>query len=102
VRPPPRTAAAPASYTVEFDRPRRLSEVGVALKPGYASAAVVSVRSSADGAWREVGSLDSVVRWGDDLTWYRSAGEVDAVRVSITSSDGWAVLAELGVRAAAS
>jgi hypothetical protein len=92
--------AAPASYTVEFDRPRRLSSVGVALKPGYASAAVVSVRL-ADGSWRDVGSLDSVVRWGDDLTWFRSAGMVDAVRVSITSSDGWAVLAELGVRAPA-
>ncbi|SDU82815.1 sialidase family protein [Jiangella alkaliphila] len=90
--------AAPASYTVEFDRPRRLSSVGVALKPGYASAAVVSVRS-ASGGWRDVGSLDSVVRWGDDLTWFRSAGPVDAVRVSITSSSGWAVLAELGVRA---
>jgi hypothetical protein len=91
--------AAPVSYTVEFDRPRRLSQVGVALKPGHASAAVVSVRS-ASGEWRDVGSLDSVVRWGDDLTWFRSAGPVDAVRVSITSSNGWAVLAELGVRAA--
>ena len=94
--------AAPASYTVEFDRPRRLSSVGVALKPGYASAAVVSVRSSADGSWRDVGTLESAVRWGDDLTWFRSAGVVDAVRVTITSSNGWAVLAELGVRAPAS
>ncbi|SDS28799.1 sialidase family protein [Jiangella sp. DSM 45060] len=89
--------AAPASYTVEFAQPQRVSSVGVALKPGYASGAVLSVRS--DGAWRDVGTLDSVIRWGDDLTWFGAPGLADAVRVTITSSNGWAVLAELGVRA---
>ncbi|RIQ26250.1 exo-alpha-sialidase [Jiangella rhizosphaerae] len=92
--------AAPASYTVEFAAPQRVSEVGVALKPGYASAAVVSVRD-VDGAWRDVGTLASVVRWGDDLTWFDAFGVADAVRVSVTSSNGWAVLAEVGVRAPA-
>lgn len=88
--------AAPATYSVTFDTPRRVFEVGVALKPGYASGAVLEVRS--DGEWRPVGELDHQVRWGDDLTWFSVGGWAEALRVRLTSSDGWAVLAELGVR----
>ncbi|MGP4025831.1 sialidase family protein [Actinomadura sp. 3N407] len=93
---------APARYTVTFDRPTRAMEVGVALKPGHAEAATVKVRTAA-GAWRDVGDLDHRVRWGDDLTWFRvgPGTPIDGIQVEITRSGGWAVLAELGVRAPA-
>ncbi|MFF5257809.1 sialidase family protein [Actinomadura viridis] len=90
--------AAPASYTLTFARPARAIEVGVALKPGHPEAAVVEVRTG--DAWRTVGDLDARVRWGDDLSWFPvgAGAPIDAVRVRITASDGWAVLAEVGVR----
>ncbi|MEU5876435.1 sialidase family protein [Spirillospora sp. NPDC047279] len=90
--------AAPASYTLTFARPTRVREVGVALKPGYAEAATVEVRTG--DTWRTVGVLDDRVRWGDDLSWFRAGpgSRIDAVRVQITGSAGWAVLAEVGVR----
>ena len=97
-----KAGAAPARYTIAFDGPTRVLEAGVALKPGYAQAATVKVRTAA-GTWRAVGELDHRVRWGDDLTWFRvgPGAPIDAVQVEITQSDGWAVLAEVGVRAPA-
>ncbi|TQM66621.1 BNR repeat protein [Actinomadura hallensis] len=90
---------APAHYTVTFDEPTRVMEVGVALKPGHAEAAVVKVRD-ASGSWRTVGELDNRVRWGDELAWFPvgPGRTIDKVKVEIIESAGWAVLAELGVR----
>ncbi|MEU8309334.1 sialidase family protein [Actinomadura sp. NPDC048955] len=98
-----KATAAPAQYTITFDEPTRVAEAGMALKPGYAEAAQIKVRTAADGAWHAVGDLDYTVRWGDDLTWFRvDAGTpIDKIRVEITRSNGAAVLAELGVRAPA-
>ncbi|TDC83385.1 exo-alpha-sialidase [Actinomadura sp. 7K507] len=95
-------AAAPAQYTISFDRPTRAIEVGVALKPGHAEAATVKVRTAA-GTWRSVGELDYRVRWGDDLTWFRvgPGTPIDMIQVGITESSGWAVLAEVAVRSPA-
>lgn len=95
-----KAGAAPARYAIAFDRPTRVTEAGVALKPGHAEAATIKVRT-VDGAWRSVGELDHRVRWGDDLTWFQvdPGTQIDGIQVEITRSGGWAVLAELGVRA---
>ncbi len=97
-----KAGAAPGRYTVTFDEPRRVLEAGVALKPGHAEAATIKVRTP-DGTWRAVGDLDDRVRYGDDLTWFPvgPGTPIDAVQVDITQSNGWAVLAELGLRSPA-
>ncbi|TDD81326.1 hypothetical protein E1293_18825 [Actinomadura darangshiensis] len=94
-----KAGAAPAHYTITFDAPRRVTEAGIALKPGHAEAATIKVR--ADGTWRTIGDLDNAIRYGDDLTWFRvnPGTPIDAIQIDISQSDGWAVLSELGVRA---
>lgn len=77
---------APGHVTVSFTRPRRIGEVGVALRPGEAQPAVLEVRGQ-DGTWREVASLTERFRYGD-VDWFRLGQVITAVRVTTTPMVG--------------
>lgn len=76
-------------YTITFDTPQRLTEIGVALRPGEAQSARVTVQTI-DGTWQPVGELPEQWRYGD-IDWIPMTPAVAPIiklQVSIAAMTG--------------
>ncbi|MGC0251236.1 exo-alpha-sialidase [Pseudactinotalea sp. Z1748] len=88
--------APPASYyTIEFDEPQQLDEVGVVLKPGYPESANVHISSDGEEWDEPIARFEGEVT--NELVWIPVPhGPVKALRVEVTDSFGeWAQLTRM-------